>query len=281
MEVNSHLSYDISHNSFSVLLNKAIQSYINNVATTHSKDKKHPFVSNLQIASNESEADDEPKTEDATSTPVSKLDDQQALKFYKMVWGDDNSGSLPLSMDSRKYIMKELYKIIKNEENTKKAGFSVRPIGDNPFVWEVRLFGFPEDSLLGKDLVEHAKKFDTHNTDVVLEVKFPATFPSEAPFIRVIRPRFEIFTGQVSFGGTFCIDSLNNNTWSGKKSITMETVILSIRQSLIDNGARVDMRTYANYDAMTASSYRGDSCHRKSTLVILITLNGSIVSSIF
>ncbi|KAG2381345.1 hypothetical protein C9374_006334 [Naegleria lovaniensis] len=218
---------------------------------SHSQDKKHPFVSNLQITSHESEVDDEPK--EATPTPVSKLDDQQALKFYKMVWGDDNNGSLPLSMDSRKYIMKELYKIIKNEENTKKEGFSVRPIGDNPFVWEVRLFGFPEDSLLAKDLNEHAKKFDTNNTDVVLEVKFPATFPSEAPFIRVIRPRFEIFTGQVSFGGTFCIDSLNNNTWSGKKSITMESVILSIRQSLIDNGARVDMRTYANYDAMTAS----------------------------
>jgi ubiquitin-conjugating enzyme E2 Q len=71
-----------------------------------------------------------------------------------------------------------------------------------------------------------------------LEVKFTALFPTQPPVIRLIRPRLEYLTGNVTFGGTFCNDLLTN--WKGQ---SMENLLTSLRQSLIDDGARVDLRT--------------------------------------
>ena len=36
-------------------------------------------------------------------------------------------------------------------------------IGDNPFQWEVKMFDFGKDTLIGNDLKAHADKFNTKN----------------------------------------------------------------------------------------------------------------------
>jgi hypothetical protein len=70
------------------------------------------------------------------------------------VWG--NEDELP-PMNARKNIMKQLISLIDNKE-----GFTVRMIGENPFLWEVKMFDFG-DTLIGRDLISHAEKFNTKN----------------------------------------------------------------------------------------------------------------------
>ncbi len=81
-----------------------------------------------------------------------------------------------------------------------------------------------------------------------MEVKFTALFPAQPPVIRLIRPRLEYLTGNITFGGTFCNDLLTN--WKG---MSMHSLLTKLRQSLIDDAARVDLRTANLYDAHVAA----------------------------
>ena len=49
---------------------------------------------------------------------------------------------------------------------------------------------------------------------VELEVKFPATFPFEPPFVRVLLPWFKMHSGHVTVGGSICMEFLTASGWS-------------------------------------------------------------------
>jgi len=139
-------------------------------------------------------------------------------------------------------IMAEFKHISKSDP--KKNGYSVSPIGDNLYKWELKLFNFEKDDLIEQDMV----KFKVKN--ILLHVVFPKNYPFSPPYIRVIRPRFQYRTGHVTIGGSICMEILTNKSWSPAN--TIEAIIVSIRAQLVAGGARLDTSNKHDYTEQEA-----------------------------
>lgn len=82
-------------------------------------------------------------------------------------------------------------------------------------------------------------------TSLLMEVRFPETFPMSPPFFRIVYPRFLPFIrgggGHVTGGGSLCMDLLTSNGWSPAYKI--DAILLQIRlaiSNLEPNPARLD-----------------------------------------
>jgi ubiquitin-conjugating enzyme E2 Q len=105
-------------------------------------------------------------------------------------------------------------------------------------------------------LVTDMKKYNIKS--IVLELRFPASYPNNPPFIRVIRPRFLPFMngggGHVTAGGAICHALLTTDGWLC--TTTIESVLLQIRMAMASvepKPARLQIR--GAYTAGDANSY--------------------------
>jgi ubiquitin-conjugating enzyme E2 Q len=96
------------------------------------------------------------------------------------------------------------------------------------YQWIVELHTFDPELPLAKDLKNSNLK------SIVVELRFPAQFPMDPPFVRVIRPRFLEFAagggGHVTAGGAMCMELLTHSGWLPSASI--ESVLLQVRMAL-------------------------------------------------
>ncbi|XP_052232724.1 ubiquitin-conjugating enzyme E2 Q2-like isoform X1 [Dreissena polymorpha] len=149
---------------------------------------------------------------------------------------------------------KRLVKDLKNmKKEAHKFGLEGDPRGNNLFIWDVKLTGFPTDSGLGKDLQAWATKHSREPV-VYLEMQFPGDYPMAPPFVRVIRPRFKFLTGHVTIGGSICMEMLTRSGWSPSNDI--ESILVQIRAEIMsDQNARLDSnpdREYGEAEAKDA-----------------------------
>ena len=93
---------------------------------------------------------------------------------------------------------------------------------------------------------------------VVLELRFPRSFPKREPFVRVVRPRFCFHTGHVTVGGSLCTELLTAQGWHEMDVGTLLTTICFI---LKDGDAKVQFTAdahnptpYIDYDLVEARS---------------------------
>jgi len=101
--------------------------------------------------------------------------------------------------------------------------------------------GFPDKCPLKADLTRFGMKHPSGMSAVVMEVKFPDNYPMQPPFIRVVRPRFQIHTGHITVGGSICMELLTPSGWL--PSVSLENVFVSIRSEIIEGGGRLDFTT--------------------------------------
>jgi ubiquitin-protein ligase len=178
-------------------------------------------------------------------------EEKQPQEQYKKAWGPAASFVGPFSESARQLVLKEISSIMKRQAQHIRDGIEVELVDENPFLWHVHLFNFPDESDLANDLEQYHKKFELGNKDVVIELKFTGGFPNEPPAVRVVKPRLQYLTGQVAFDGSVCVDFLLPQKWN--KHAHLDTVIHQIKTSLIENNARVDLRTHFEYDPKQAS----------------------------
>jgi len=153
---------------------------------------------------------------------------------------DSKSTSLVPTKSSAKAterIHQELAHILKS--NPKQQGYSVSPIDDNMYLWELKMFGFEKTELIQQDLAKLKQKH------LLLHIRFPPTYPFNPPFVRVVRPRFAFRTGHVTIGGSICTELLTNKGWTPAN--TVEAVIMSIRAQFMEGGARLDLQNKTDY----------------------------------
>lgn len=139
-------------------------------------------------------------------------------------------------------IMAELKHIMKSDPE--KNGYSVVPIKDNLYKWELKLFNFDKSDPIGSDMAQYKIK------NILLHIAFPKSYPFAPAYIRVIKPRFQYRTGHVTIGGSICMEALTNSGWSPAN--TMEAMIVSIRAQLIAGGARLDPNNKTEYTEQEA-----------------------------
>jgi ubiquitin-conjugating enzyme E2 Q len=146
------------------------------------------------------------------------------------------------SKQATQRISNELTHVLKS--SPEKQGYSVAPIRDNLYLWELKFFNFDPKDPLAQDL--HKLRKD----HILLHIAFPPTYPLNPPFVRVIRPRFAFRTGHVTVGGSICTELLTNKGWTAAN--TIEAVIVSIRAQFLEGGARLDLSNTKDYSEAEA-----------------------------
>jgi ubiquitin-conjugating enzyme E2 Q len=125
---------------------------------------------------------------------------------------------------------------------------------NNLYQWIVELHSFDPKLPLSTDMKKENLK------SIVLELRFPSSFPYAPPFVRVIRPRFLSFAqgggGHVTAGGALCMELLTSSGWSAANNI--ESVLLQVRMAISSTDpkparlANYGMRDYGIGEAMEA-----------------------------
>eukprot|EP01080_Neovahlkampfia_damariscottae_P003070 gene3070-5240_t len=173
--------------------------------------------------------------------------------LYKQLWAPIlknfiSEEELSTCYDAKKNILKQLKKM--KDMDCKSEGFKVSPFGKNIFLWRVDLFGFQKEySTLQKDLETYANIYGA-TENITVEIYFTSKYPKEPPFVRVLKPRLVYLTGNVTFGGTFIEVPALGVTYS--EHVDLISIIRSMRQTLINGGARVDMTVSQAYEKNTA-----------------------------
>ena len=119
------------------------------------------------------------------------------------------------------------------------SGVLVELVDGNPFLWHITMTKFTGN--LRDDLINHAfaqgiQSPDGSGTPVVLEAVFPSEYPSLPPFVRIVGPIFQEFTGRVA-GGALCVPRLMSAGWDPRSR--MHKVLQHIKGHLEKYGARV------------------------------------------
>jgi ubiquitin-protein ligase len=228
--------------ALSILLTKALEYYIEltyiEPLTPFSKHQVKDDVFGTTVEEEGADSDDE-------------VQEKQPQELYKKAWGQATPFVGPYNEEARQHVLKEVASIMKRQAQYIREGFEIELVDENPFVWNVRLFNFPEDSDLANDLEQYHQRYELGEKDIVVEIKFTGAFPSEPPAVRVVKPRLQYLTGQVTFDGFLCVDFLLPQKWN--RHAHMDTIIQQIKNSLIENKARVDLRTHFEYDTKQAS----------------------------
>ena len=85
------------------------------------------------------------------------------------------------------------------------------------------------------DLEENGRRYG-RDPEVVMEIVLD-NYPTEPPFVYVVRPRFEFHTGHVTVGGSVCTELLTKQGWD--PNMILETLVLILWQNFIEGKARV------------------------------------------
>jgi len=133
----------------------------------------------------------------------------------------------------------------------KEAGFSMSPINNDIFNWEIRFFSFDKSVCpeFVKDLATYAKNHVGQDF-VKLNMKFPKDYPFKPPFIRVISPRFAFRTGRVTVGGSICFELLTGSGW--KPINSLEAIFLQIKLEMTNGAPRIDTGNDSEYSEQEA-----------------------------
>lgn len=117
--------------------------------------------------------------------------------------------------------------------------FDAAPINNDISQWEVKLYGFPSDEPLSKDMRSYGIDH------ITLNVLFPPNYPFYPPFLRVIRPRFAFRTGHVTVGGAICTHVLTNEGWVA--TYRLPQILVDIRAMMISGNGRLDTSNRSDY----------------------------------
>jgi hypothetical protein len=81
-------------------------------------------------------------------------------------------------------------------------------------------------------------------------ISFQPDFPGSPPFVQVIRPRFQQWTGHVTIGGSMCTELLTGSGW--KPDISAMGLMLQLQNNLVEGGAKVDTYNVHDYTKVEA-----------------------------
>ena len=88
-----------------------------------------------------------------------------------------------------------------------------------------------------------------HTPGVHLQILF-YDFPTCPPFVRVVRPRFQQWTGHITIGGSICTQMLTLSGW--QTNMKPLGFLLQLRNILVEGSAKVDIYNRFDYGTQEA-----------------------------
>ena len=208
-------------------------------------EKSYMDMIDLQSDSSRQLSPPTPSSSSSSSSPRSKLAkkkraEQRGLRQptsdqFKQVWNVHDADTSHAS-EAKQRILLEFEKIQELQMDSTQ-GITVEFVHpNNPFLWRVLLRNF--QGPLANDLKSRGIIYNSSpNSDAIeLEVKFPAQYPQDPPFLRIKKPILQEFTGRVS-GGALCSTTLMKAGWDS--SNRMHRVFLMIKEHLMNYEARL------------------------------------------
>ena len=170
---------------------------------------------------------DEPVRE-VTAFAPGRLDLTALPKLPEPTWMSSSPGALK----RLNYEIRQLQKMQDGFPDLRDLGWYINFSEiSNVFHWIVEFHSFDNSLPLAQDM----KQRDCES--IVLELRFGAGFPISPPFVRVIRPRFKLFSqgggGHILAGGAVCSELLTNTGWS--PVLSMDKVFIQVRLGLCDS----------------------------------------------
>jgi len=71
-------------------------------------------------------------------------------------------------------------------QNSKALGYTAKPVDDNIYEWEVKMFGFNQDCQMAKELIEVQKKFGYDHVELRISFKMDL-YPFYPPLVKLVR----------------------------------------------------------------------------------------------
>ena len=152
------------------------------------------------------------------------------------------AGIADLRPSGMKSVMREL-------QTMEKAGFIVDVDEGNAKIWRVSVTaGVLKTHGLGTLIVQlHAWAHRVRKPPViVLELEFAGNHPFEPPFVRIVRPRFQQYTGHITVGGSICSKLVTADGW--RPDISTESLLRTIFEAMNDGEAKIEPTNISAYD---------------------------------
>ena len=110
-------------------------------------------------------------------------------------------------------------------------GLSYNIPEDNFYKWDVSVGKVDTESALYSDMQQLGIN------DIKMEITFDQMYPINPPFVRIVEPVFVYRTGNITMGGSICMELLTNQGWSVACSI--ESLLIQIKANILETG-RID-----------------------------------------
>lgn len=81
---------------------------------------------------------------------------------------------------------------------------------------------------------------------VVLELQFADNHPFDPPFVRIVRPRFQQYTGHITVGGSICSKLVTPDGWC--PDISTESLLRTILEAMNDGEAKIEPTDVSAHD---------------------------------
>lgn len=135
--------------------------------------------------------------------------------------------------------------------------------------WTIYMNDFPSDTLLFKDMKMMGFP------EVVLRAEFPEDYPFSPPFIRVLSPRFERWTGHVTYGGSLCAEflTLTASKYSWEPVLSISTVLLMVKELLALDG-RLDRRYLSDNNNLQKQAEAYSEAEAKEAFQVALKKHG-------
>jgi ubiquitin-conjugating enzyme E2 Q len=156
------------------------------------------------------------------------------------------------SKQASQVLMRELRNLMKLTGEGAGKALEIATVNDSLYHWTVLMHAdsFPDECSLKEELRRFGTQHASGVAAVLFDVVFPSDYPMKPPFIRVVRPRFQMHTGHVTIGGSVCMQLLTTSGWL--PSVSLENVFVSIRSEMIEGGGKLDLTNRNDYTVAEA-----------------------------
>ena len=93
--------------------------------------------------------------------------------------------------------------------------------------------------------IEDKDHFKNIGNKITIQYDFSDDYPFQAPFVRLLKPRLERYTGHITSKGAVCLYELTNQGWSPTYGVF--SVIQFLKQVILNGGGELS-KTSKNYD---------------------------------
>lgn len=134
-------------------------------------------------------------------------------------------------------IFSEMRSLSRDWENETPKLFDVDTVSNNALCWRFKVNGFDESGG-GKQLNDDLDVLENRRGQgyILMEIEFPADYPTRPFFLRIVSPRMRWYTGHVTAGGSICVEALTTsntpNSWN-HKTHCVESILRTVFANMV------------------------------------------------